>query len=135
MFFPHRLQPLPHESDLPGVSSDILLPRQVHPFSNITELDPLFGHDYCCDAGDQLPGRSKEFGTDFYSCDYYPWWACGYLNKTKGLKDDEVRDLHKRLVPYPMLRLTTSGTGLVFASSEGGRSCIPSRTSCPSVIY
>ena len=134
VFFPHRLQPLPHESDLEGVSSEIPLPSNILPFSNITLLDPLFGHDHCCDAGDFLPGRSKEFGRMMYPCDDYPWWACGYLNQTKDMNEAEIRQAHKRLLEYPMLRLEVSGTGLVFGSSERGRKCIPMQSPCPDGI-
>jgi hypothetical protein len=134
-FYPHRIQPLPHESNFPSshkTSAGMFLPSDVSPFSNITTLDPLYKHqDSCCDGGDVLPGRTKEYGTGRFPCDGYWWWACGfYNNDTKKLTKEEVRNRHKRLLEYPMVRFK-DGSGLVWGSNERGRRCFPSKTSCP----
>lgn len=139
-FFPHRLQPLPHEINLPppkhgdaysyhfssGYQSSYL--PNVHPFSNITVLDDS---TYCCDSGKVWPGRSKEFGVRQVSCGTW-WWECGFTNPRKKIVDlpeGQVLEMNKRLVPYPMMTIR-DGTGVVFGSTECGRRCFPSKTKC-----
>lgn len=132
-FFPHRLQPLPHESDLPldantsrivtsSTNAGRFVPNSVSPFSNVTVLDPI--HDFCCDDG-QIPNHEK-CGTWF--------WTCGFDNRIqqKDLSEEEVLEKHKRLVNYPMMRLER-GTGVVFGPTEHGRRCLPSKVPCPSI--
>jgi hypothetical protein len=57
-FFPHRLQPLPHESDLPpnrnhvsDFNAGLVIPSHVHPFSKVKPFNPSSGHNVCCDGG------------------------------------------------------------------------------------
>jgi hypothetical protein len=137
-FFPHRIQPLPHESNFPSShkasSGGMFIPNNVFPFSNITTLDPLDQQhpDSCCDGGDVLPGRTQEYGKGRFPCDGYWWWACGFHNNDtkKVLTKEEVRNRFKRLLEYPMVRFK-DGSGLVWGSNERGRRCFPSKTSCP----
>lgn len=139
-FFPHRLQPLPHEDNLPPVLdakqkhvsetyAGRFLPSNVHPFSNVTTLEDS---SHCCDGGPTWPGRSEEFGTQQRPCKGYWWWGCGFSNNYKvlDLTKEEVLQHHKRLVPYPMMKIK-GGTGVVFGPTEMGRRCIPSKTTCP----
>ena len=156
-FFPHRLQPLPHESDLPPALTKnetmrrMFLPDTILPFSNVTFLDPLNGNDSCCDDhGDveqeQQEQRQKGIVTTYwpgrmlvpkrsqYPCNDW-WWACGFNPKKDGIiinytDPDQIRDIHKPLLPYPMIRLKNSM--LVFGPTEQGRRCLPSRTPCRS---
>jgi hypothetical protein len=144
-FFPHRLQPLPHEENLPPASkydtknkhvsayyAGNYLPGDVHPFSNITVLDPWNEDDHCCDDGNIWPGRSEAFGdTSGRPCENW-WWACGFSDSkqpVKNLTSSEILKLHKRLVPYPMM-LLKSGIGAVFGPTNMGRRCIPSKSPC-----
>jgi hypothetical protein len=144
IFFPHRLQPIPHEADLPVdhsfMSPGRYVPSTVPAFSNITLLrnpwDEEYGNNntvvdrpsHCCDMGKFKPGRSEEFGTKQRPCGKW-WWACGFTEEESNLSEMEVLKLHKRLVPYPMMRLQ-GGTGVVVAATEMGRSCHPSTTPC-----
>lgn len=141
-FFPHRLQPLPHEVNLPPSKDSSTkkhisksyqssyLPNNVHPFSNITVLDETM---HCCDGGSEWPGRSEEFGTKQQPCGYW-WWGCGYRKSIRKPvvehSNEEILENHKRLVPYPMMTIA-KGTGVVFGPTEMGRRCFPSRTPCP----
>ncbi|KAL3932263.1 MAG: hypothetical protein SGBAC_010933 [Bacillariaceae sp.] len=150
-FFPHRLQPLPHELNLPPSSSSSssagndpspnkkhisktyesqYLPNNVLPFSNITNLDESW---HCCDDGPEWPGRSEEFGIQQRPCGGRWWWGCGYRAANKKpvseQTKEEVLEHHKRLVAYPMMTIA-KGTGVVFAPTEMGRRCLPSRTPC-----
>ncbi|KAL3934912.1 MAG: hypothetical protein SGBAC_009471, partial [Bacillariaceae sp.] len=63
-FFPHRLQPLPHESDFPivdkngkkqhfasPVNEGRFLPGSLHPFSNVTTIQEDEDYSSCCDGG------------------------------------------------------------------------------------
>jgi hypothetical protein len=133
--FPHRLQPLPHESDLPSLANSTskekllsptnagrFIPGNVPPFSNVTVLDPSSGQDFCCDDG-KTPNHDN-CGTWF--------WTCGFDNgiQQKDLSNEEVLEKHKRLVSYPMMRLER-GTGIVFGPTEHGRRCHPSKVPCP----
>jgi hypothetical protein len=138
-FFPHRMQPLPHESDLPPSLNDtnrnhvsdfnagLFIPSHVHPFSEVKSLNPSSGRNVCCDGGKSWAGRSEAFG----SCGTN-WWACGFDEKIQQTKlsNAEVLERHKRLVPYPLMRLQ-DGTGLVFGSTNQGRNCVPLNAKCP----
>eukprot|EP00980_Cylindrotheca_fusiformis_P000224 scaffold52_cov183-Cylindrotheca_fusiformis.AAC.3 len=135
-FFPHRLQPLPHESDLTStrhnstkslvseVNAGLFIPSHVYPFSNVTSLNPGNGKEFCCDAGKSWPGRNESL----LPCGTY-WWACGFDDTIhqRNLSAADVLERHKRLINYPLMRLK-DGTGVVFGSSNQGRSCKPSKT-------
>ena len=146
---PHRLQPLPHEYNLPPAKIEganqqkqqttkgnkhlstrykgRYLPGDIHPFSNITFLDR---GDHCCDAGKGWPGRSEEFGEKQIPCSTW-WWGCGFSEKegVRLLGASEIREKHKRLLGYPIMSLK-SGTGVIFGPSEQGRRCFPSKDPC-----
>lgn len=145
IFFPHRLQPIPHEADLPVdhsfMSPGRYVPGSISPFSNITLLknpwadnrsnvEGLYAH--CCDTGIFKPGRTEEFGTKQQPCGRW-WWACGFTNQESNISAMEALEFHKRLVPYPMMRLQ-GGTAVVVAATEMGRRCSPSRTPCASSL-
>jgi hypothetical protein len=108
------------------------LPKDIHPFNNISTIDHLFGQESCCDGGDELPGRTKEFGIGRFPCDGDWWWACGYqgqitINTLKNTT--HIREAHKRLLDYPMMKFK-DGSGLIWGSNERGRRCFPSKTPC-----
>jgi hypothetical protein len=128
-FFPHRLQPLPHESDLhvSDFNAGLFLPSHVHPFSNVTTLNLRNGRgDFCCDGGSSWIGRSERFGPCGTN-----WFVCGFDENVvqKNMSEENVLERHKRIVPYSLMRLQ-DGTGIVFASSNQGRRCFPSKTPC-----
>jgi hypothetical protein len=131
-FFSHRLQPLPRESDIPKNDNPqlgktlegLFVPGHVPPFSIITTLKV---GDSCCDGGFHRPGRTEEFGTKQKSCGDH-WWACGLRGKIKSSTED-ILERHKRLAPYPMMRLDF-GIQVIFASTTQGRRCFPSKTPC-----
>jgi hypothetical protein len=116
--FPHRLHPLPHETDLPQnhtLNPGVYLPNVGH-FSNITILDTseqAQQHHYadgssdiavsCCDDGKVWPGedgwdKKKECG---------PWWTCGFhridLDHGEVYNETELLQKHKALQLYPMM--------------------------------
>eukprot|EP00980_Cylindrotheca_fusiformis_P023647 scaffold10700_cov108-Cylindrotheca_fusiformis.AAC.11 len=140
IFFPHRFQPIPHEADLPVDHAFMRTGRYVSgsvpPFSNITNLANPWsnetkegsGASHCCDTGIIKPGRTEEFGTKQRPCGQW-WWACGFTDQDTIQSEIEVRELHKRLVPYPMMSLQ-GGTGVVVLGTEMGRRCLPSSTPC-----
>lgn len=136
-FFPHRLQPLPHESDFPQnggaphiseTNGKSYVPGHLYPFSNITTL----GHqDACCDGGSSWIGRNEPFCQGGkVPCGGSMWWSLGFHREQKDLSNDEILQVHKRLIPYPMMRVGDGGTGVVFASTNHGRRCFPSKRSC-----
>lgn len=155
---PHRMQLLPHASDFVDVvgSESIVndttrfIPN-TPPFDDVIVIDTFQQHnhppnnrrrvsnnnnpiyDSCCDRGLYKPYLlHKKCGTF--------WWLCGY-NSKRSITKENVELLqqepvipwamvaHKRLLGYPMMRLV-SGTGLVFASSESGKTCHPQIGPC-----
>eukprot|EP00539_Tryblionella_compressa_P005799 CAMPEP_0178752100 /NCGR_PEP_ID=MMETSP0744-20121128/10878_1 /TAXON_ID=913974 /ORGANISM="Nitzschia punctata, Strain CCMP561" /LENGTH=358 /DNA_ID=CAMNT_0020405787 /DNA_START=122 /DNA_END=1195 /DNA_ORIENTATION=+ len=151
--FPHRLHILPHEADLPPVVNNFrtrdeeyvlnageFLPNEGH-FANISVIipnDTNSSHTYdtdtpiyssCCDDGREWPG--KEGWERFCR----PWWTCGFRNiqykEGEAYNATALVENHPRLLLYPMMRLET-GVGAVFAASNHGRRCLPSKTGCDS---
>ncbi|CAJ1956355.1 unnamed protein product [Cylindrotheca closterium] len=149
-FFPHRLQPLPHELDFPimantsatattkkqhyasFVNEGHYLPGHVQPFSNVTILD----EDYsCCDGGGAWVGRMEPFCRGAKEpCGGSMWWSTSLNKPPKDTTDEGILEHYQKLVPYPMMRLGY-GTRLVFASTNHGRRCFPSKTPCGNVTY
>ncbi|OEU19264.1 hypothetical protein FRACYDRAFT_235314 [Fragilariopsis cylindrus CCMP1102] len=141
--FPHRLHPLPHETDLPTNTTfnrGLYLP-DYPPFSNVTTLDPL-GDDYisCCDDGLSAPGKEnwtmQRKGTNDLNniCSSNKrWWECGFNeydnNSIEEFNMTKIIQGHVRLLSYRMMRLQ-NGIGAVFGTNNQGRQCIPSKTSC-----
>lgn len=150
-FFPHRLQPLPHEADFPirqgqeendstkhrhyasPVNEGHFVPGHVHPFSNITTLDEEHS---CCDGGGAWVGRMEPFCHGVKEpCGSSMWWATRLrLQPPKDTTEEGLLEHYQTLVPYPMMRLEY-GTRLVFASTNHGRRCFPSKTPCGNVTY
>ena len=151
---PHRLQPLPHASDFGGIDEMLhdnvnVIPNRP-PFKEVIEVDsfrrpdrrddPLSSRenavlfDSCCDRGTYKPNLVHEDCGSF-------WWLCGFGNLhgrrarkirnsvpvTKGLPVLMV--MHKRLLGYQFMRLKR-GTGVVYASAEGGKTCSPHAGPC-----
>jgi hypothetical protein len=109
---PHRLQPLPHEYDVPGMETKDKFVPATGNFAFVLELNPLQG-GVCCDKNKGSYKPWMEVG----SCDNF-WWMCGF----------DARRNHSLLEPYPLIRLHP-GMGIVsLAASEHGRRCWPSST-------
>ena len=121
VLLPHRLQPIPHESDVMGMSKEKNSFLFEEEFPEIFTLDPINSHDVCCDenAGQHFkPGRPPNYDT----CGIRFWYTCGFAAKLKGIKNR-----HERLLPYKLFRMT-GGTGIVsLAATEHGRRCIPKK--------
>lgn len=115
---PHRLQPIPHESDARGTLKDWLyLPEVEFP---VTDLDVIGENDSCCDAHlgpYHKPGNapmSERCGNFWYMCDF----------DRKKTKEERT---HFRIKKYSLIRLV-QGTGIVnLAGAEHGRPCIPKK--------
>lgn len=156
---PHRIQPLPHALDfVDSVGNESIVNDTTHfipntpPFDDVIEIDTFQQHnhppnnqrrvnnnninpmyDSCCDRGLYKPYLLHKKCGNF-------WWLCGYNSKRSITKEniDLLQQepaipwailAHKRLLGYPMMRLV-SGTGLVFASSESGKTCRPQIGPC-----
>jgi hypothetical protein len=111
---PHRLQPIPHESDVRGSERNWLyIPEKE--FETVMELDAIGEGDACCDEYQSGDGPGK---TEFENCGNF-WYMCPFGKRRKG-------DF-SRLKPYKLMRLG-QGTGIVsLASNEHARRCIPKR--------
>lgn len=123
---PHRLQPIPHQSDVHKTSR----PFTYLPNTNVWpvhEVDPR--SDVCCDA---YQGKDTKPGLPpmIERCPHGFWHGCDFNDKTY---QDE--DAHKRLKPYGLIRFQAGiGTGIVsLAGSVHGRPCAPQQTisECP----
>jgi len=115
---PHRLQPIPHGSDAAGCSKiHLYLPDT--PAWHVLEMDPNGdSHDVCCDA---WKGEGSKPGLPplMEACGNF-WYLCDFDDKRYSQSDT-----HKRLKPYPLMRLK-GGTGIVsLSASEHGRPCTP----------
>jgi hypothetical protein len=157
---PHRIQPLPHALDFVDIVDNESIVNDTTrfipntpPFDNVIEIDTFQQHnhppnnqrrvkddnnnnpiyDSCCDRGLYKPYLLHKKCGNF-------WWLCGYNSKRSITKEniDLLQQepaipwamvAHKRLLGYPMMRLV-SGTGLVFASSESGKTCRPQIGPC-----
>jgi hypothetical protein len=110
---PHRLQPLPHISDLVGLTDHY--PAPISKF--IVSLDN--SEDACCDLGPQSSTGSVEAGKA--QCAPF-WWECHYEEGAEHMQD------------YELIRVTT---GVVHvAATEHSRKCRPvkgGRGSCVDV--
>jgi hypothetical protein len=140
--FPHRLHPLPHETDLPANTTfnrGLYLP-DYPPFSNVTTLDPL-GDNYisCCDDGLSAPvkenwtihSRSGNNDVNKICGSNNRWWECGFIEYDNSTEFNMTKIIqgHVRLLSYRMMRLH-NGIGAAFGTNNQGRQCIPSKTSC-----
>ena len=115
---PHRLQPIPHESDARGSSRDFLfLPEEDFP---VVDLDAIGENDSCCDAH-LGPGYKPGAPPMFESCGNF-WYMCDFSrHKTKEQRT------HDRIKKYHLIRLK-QGTEIVsLAGLEHGRPCIPKK--------
>ena len=129
---PHRLQPIPHESDLtqmkkkdagPGRKYDLPYVPLVGNLSVVVTLDSLHNAS-CCDRGDNKD-RPKTTG----GCGQF-WWMDGFCSRNP---DPLIR--HKRLLDSGFLRLQ-GGTGITsLAGNEHGRSCTPRENAICGNIY
>lgn len=118
---PHRLQPIPHESDLRGLEDKSLYLNEKDGFEEVLVLDAVNNHDVCCDdTGANKPGMNS-----FPKCPKnFRWWSCGLR-----YKDPNDPDPQKRLRPYKLIRLA-QGVGLTtIAGTLHARRCIPGTTS------
>jgi hypothetical protein len=112
---PHRLQPIPHETDFFGLEDQHKIVPNTGKFSLLLNLDSDGTDATCCD---EQAGKYKPW-QDYEDCGVGFWWQCGFSHLTNYS--------HKRLEPYSLIRLK-GGTGIVsLAASEHGRRCFPSR--------
>ena len=137
ILMPHRLQPLPHESDLDFATTDnddgddddgstrtssstISIPNYVHltgKFADKPVIDLYNQEDACCDQGTHPR-------MDIEPCGNF-WYACGFDNQNHNVTEHDRR--HKRLLPYDFIRLR-EGTNIVsLAATEHGRMCRPEK--------
>lgn len=116
LLVPHRLQPVPHETDARGWEKDFLyLPEEDFP---VLDLDGE--NDSCCDAhlGPQhKPGQKP----NHESCGNF-WYMCDFTRRKP-----KAERTHKRIKEYSLMRLT-QGTGIVsLTGAEHGRPCLPKK--------
>lgn len=105
--------------------------RNNHPLSVSSHQTVVNQFDSCCDRGTYKPYLVHK------SCGNF-WWLCGYSSSSSSSSNRELHEqpgipramvTHKRLLGYPLMRLTR-GTGVVFASSESGKTCRPQVGPC-----
>jgi hypothetical protein len=119
---PHRLQPIPYQSDFPNSTAwhTLLGEEQLSssPFPTIATLDART--DACCDEqkGAHRPGSHQAVGSN---CGDF-WWLCGF-NENQG---EERFGNHSRILDHYHLMRLRRGTGVTtLAGSEHGRRCLP----------
>jgi len=115
LMLPHRLQPIPHESDVSGaLRRETYLPMKGD-FEAVTAIS--IEKDTCCDENwgpDRSPGKEPNFP----QCDGKMWYECDF---------GKTRAAHERIKVYKLIRLE-EGTGTtLIAGTEQGRRCIPQK--------
>lgn len=97
---PHRLQPIPHASDLPSPLSPVV----VVPNNAYHQVQAIDSYTTCCwDSGNDRPQSEN--------CNNF-WYLCGFRSGD-----------HSRLRPYKLMRLT-HGIGItMLMGNEHGRQC------------
>ncbi|KAL7560321.1 hypothetical protein ACA910_020247 [Epithemia clementina (nom. ined.)] len=115
---PHRLQPVPHERDLPNYDKTRKIPANGN-FSNVLVMGP---NSMCCDDGPDAPGYVKRGVCGAF------WWECGFF-KSRGNQNETMNqnpsERHFRLAHYKLVDLQ-EGTRIVsLAGTEQGRRCVP----------
>ena len=128
----HRLEPLPHRRDFPGITEKInyrTLPNHGV-FSAVTDLDPIQG-DVCCDQGLYHPSNRKDATIPAPvrkdgSC-MGPWMLCGFFHRNVDYEKNHtaMHELHHRLLGYPFFT-TKGGLGVPMVAANQ-RVCIPRR--------
>jgi len=107
---PHRLQPIPHDSDVHGMEERFYVPA-VDGFENVADID--IESDACCDEH-QGPDVKPGLPPNFPDCGSF-WYMCGFLPFENST--------HDRLRPYSLIRFQ-QGSGIVsLASLNHGRRC------------
>lgn len=106
---PHRLQPIPHESDLPSrLTPIIVVPDNEHYKVKTVESYTT----RCWDMGNDRPyGEEATSPRNPKKCDNF-WYICGFRSGD-----------HASLRPYELMRLT-NGIGItMLMGNEHGRQC------------
>ena len=126
LLLPHRLQVIPHESDLRGYKDRRKYLPSLGPLEQVRTLDAsLNGGASCCGLGLKRPCKfvvNRSLGCT------NTW----YLNGThKRETNDQLLQRHSLLWNYSLVSLK-QGVGLVtLAASNFGRQCLPSdNTNC-----
>lgn len=124
VMLPHRWQPIPHESDVKGMSHErgkFLLEDE---FPEVVELDPIDSHDACCD---EAKGPYFKPGMPPYQPLCGPrkfWYACGFEKMNLDLPDK-----HTRLKDYKLMRILGGMELTTIAGNEHARRCIIKKNS------
>ena len=144
---PHRLQPVPHNSDIPIQQHDPQQPYKTRnnilpaegPFEQVQNIVTIEKHpvpdtwpnesrtvDVCCDQGPDHPGATAIHLKRLSRCDNF-WFLCGF-GPNKTLDD------HYRLFSYQLIRLV-DGTGITtLAANAHGRQCRPQQITVPNPL-
>lgn len=111
---PHRLQPIPHEYDVPQYDGAPW--KYLHAsrgFNTVLDMDPTV--DACCD---EMKGPDFKPGT-VENCGNF-WYTCGF---TRAAATDP--GAHFRLKPYDLVTFRHGSRIISLAGSEHGRRCFP----------
>jgi hypothetical protein len=121
----HRLEPIPHQRDIPQTDDYRFVLPDTASFSTITQLGT---NDVCCDQGMYYPANRDDPTTPekvIYKGVCPGMWAyCGFAREGKDYKNPAVLlNEHDRLLQYPLFSLQF-GTGLPLVSAHQ-RMCVP----------
>lgn len=123
VLLPHRLQPIPHESDVPDYDGEPWKYLNASgDFQKVLDIEPE--ESSCCDEK-QGPNFKPGAPPTVKNCGTF-WYTCGFRRS-----EASNADAHFRLKPYDLMRLQTGSNIASIAGSEHGRRCIPKpRGSC-----
>ena len=120
ILIPHRLQPIPHQSDVPGMDPKTNRFLLQEDFPTVIDLDREA--DACCDVMPD-PGILRLNERKDLPCLF--WWRCGFEYDNQNANKTTR---HSLLESYQLMRISSGGTGVVtLAASEHSRKCLPKR--------
>ena len=120
LLVPHRLQPVPHESDVQGYDDNRRFIPSLGPMKEVRSLDAsLNGGASCCDLGINRPCSPAGSKSPFCKQGWY-------FNETRQKETIEKSlQRHSLLWNYSLVRLE-QGVGIVtLAANNHGRQCLP----------
>jgi hypothetical protein len=130
---PHRLQPVPYESDMPESN-------QTHTFitreqvaasaaATVVDLDAADSNVACCDEqrGTLRPGPKAAAAAGLGArCGWDRWWLCGFGSQQPNTSSHSHQGNHSLILDHYQLIRLRQGTGVTLVSgSSHGRRCFP----------
>ena len=127
---PHRLQPIPHESDVPTIPKHLVVPA----IGNYSHVETFTPEHLCCDEN-----RHPAWNGDMCDDSWNLWFRCGFYdaffeNETAKTNVQDIANGHSRLLLYGFMRLQEGSTIVHAMANNNAKVCRPQKGGrCPKV--